>query len=103
MTFSTYSSTFIILFKNVFKYLNISEWLEVGIFIFELLIINWYLFKALNKPSLFRNIDSKLKLVKEIISDKKNESLAVNSDMYDENLFRLKNYMIEKKHLLILL
>ena len=37
--------------KNIFKFIdypNILEWLKVGLFVFELLIISWYLFKALN-------------------------------------------------------
>jgi AraC-like DNA-binding protein len=86
--------------KNIFKftdYSNILEWLKIGLFIFELLIISWYLFKALNNPNLFRNIDSKLKLVKTIIPDEKSENLAINENSYNKELFQLKSYMIEKK------
>ena len=92
---------FIALLKNIFKfsaYPNISEWLKIGLFLFELLIICWYLFKALNNPSLFRNIDSKLKLVKNIISEEnKSLQLAVNEKEYNEELLKLKTYMIEEK------
>ncbi len=92
---------FIALLKNIFKfsaYPNISEWLKIGLFLFELLIISWYLFKALNNPSLFRNIDSKLKLVKNIISEEnKSLQLAVNEKEYNEELLKLKTYMIEEK------
>lgn len=91
----------IALLKNVFKftdYPNISEWLKVGLFVFELIIISWYLFKALNNPELFRNIDSKLKLVSDIIlEEKKNESQNTNIKELDTELMKLKNYMIEKK------
>lgn len=92
---------FIALLKNIFKftdYPNVSEWLKIGLFVFELIIISWYLFKALNNPKLFRNIDSKLKLVKEIISDKKNnEPLTENEKKLNFELLELKKYMVEKK------
>lgn len=60
--------------KNIFKFSDypyISEWIKIGLLVFQLLIFCWYLFKALNNPGLFRNIDSKLKLVKDIISEEK--------------------------------
>jgi AraC-like DNA-binding protein len=91
----------IALLKNVFKftqYPNISERLKIGLFLFELFIIFWYLYKALNNPTLFRNVDSKLKLVKSIISEEKNsEQLAVNEKEYNEELLKLKKYMTEEK------
>lgn len=92
---------FIALLKNIFKFTDypyISEWLKAGLFIFELIIIFWYLYKALNNPSLFRNIDSKLKLVKNIISEDKNTGpLAVDEKEYKEELSKLKKYMEEDK------
>jgi AraC-like DNA-binding protein len=92
---------FIALLKNIFKftpYPNISGWLKIGLFIFELIIIFWYLYKALNNPGLFRNIDSKLKLVKNIISEGKNSAqLVVHEKDYNEELLKLKKYMIEEK------
>lgn len=59
--------------KNAFKFSDypyISEWIRILILVLQLFIICWYLFKALNSPDLFRNIDSKLKLVAEIVSEK---------------------------------
>jgi hypothetical protein len=48
-----------------------------GLLIFQLFITCWY-FES-NNPGLFRNIDSKLKLVSDIIlEDKDSESLAGN-------------------------
>ena len=92
---------FIALLKNVFKftdYPNVSEGLKIGLFVFELLIISWYLFKALNNPDLFRNIDSKLKLVEDIVSEEKeSESKPKNETEFNAELLRLKTYMIEKK------
>ena len=91
----------IALVKNIFKftdYPNVSEWLKVGLFVFELLIISWYLFKALNNPSIFRTIDSKLKLVKDIISEeKKSNQLDLNEKVFNEDLLKLQQYMIEVK------
>lgn len=92
---------FIALVKNIFKfteYPNISDWLKIGLFFFELIIIFWYLYKALNNPSLFRSIDSKLKLVEDIISEEKNiDQLAVNEKEFNEDLLKLQQYMIEEK------
>jgi AraC-like DNA-binding protein len=60
--------------------------------------IFWYLYKALNNPSLFRNVDSKLKLVKHIIYEEKNgEDLTVSDEEFDEELVILKEYMMEEK------
>jgi AraC-like DNA-binding protein len=91
----------IALLKNIFKfstYTNISEWLKIGLFLFELLIISWYLFKALNNPNLFRTIDSRLKLVSKIVSEeRKNEQLIENEKEDDKDLTKLKMYMIEEK------
>lgn len=87
--------------KNIFifsYYPEISEWLKIGLFLFQLLIVSWYLFKALNNPSLFRNVDSRLKLVADIVleerRDKQPEKLENN---YNENLLLLKDYMEKEK------
>ncbi|MEP6928853.1 MAG: helix-turn-helix domain-containing protein [Flavobacterium sp.] len=92
---------FIALLKNIFKfseYSNISEGLKIGLHLFELLIISWYLYKALNNPALFRNIDSRLKLVKDIISEEeKNKPFTANESQFDLEYLKLKKYMMEKK------
>lgn len=89
----------IALLKNIFKfstYTNISEWLKIGLFLFELVIISWYLFKALNNPNLFRSIDSKLKLVSKIVlEEKQNDQLQ--EDEYGKDLSKLKEYMVKEK------
>ncbi|RZJ51901.1 MAG: helix-turn-helix domain-containing protein [Flavobacterium sp.] len=92
---------FITLFKNIFKfsdYSDIFEWLKIGIILFQLFISCWYLFKALNYPGLFRNIDSNLKLVSDIVIEEKNSSIvAVTDKEYNEELVKLKRYMVEEK------
>lgn len=91
----------IALVKNIFKfseYPYISEWIKIGIVPVQLIIICWYLYKALNHPNLFRNIDSKLKLVQDIISEEKNnDQKPSNEKEYNQELIKLKQYMAEEK------
>ena len=91
----------IVVFKNIFKFSDypyISEWIKIGILVFNLFIICWYLYKALNHPDLFRNINSKLKLVSDIVlEEKKNEPAAVNEKEYNAALSKLKQYMVEER------
>ncbi|WP_316820446.1 helix-turn-helix domain-containing protein [Pedobacter gandavensis] len=101
--FTVALSTFysVALFKNIFKfssYPELSELLKVGLLIFELVIIFWYLYKALNNPGIFRNVDSKLKSVRNIISeDKSTGGVLVVEKEYSEELLKLKQYMLEEK------
>ncbi|WP_233603234.1 helix-turn-helix domain-containing protein [Pedobacter sp. KBW06] len=89
------------LLKNIFKfteYPGISGWLKILLLLFSPVITFWYLYKALNNPGLFRNVDSKLKLVKQIIYEEKiSEDLAATEEEYNEELLILKKYMIEEK------
>jgi AraC-like DNA-binding protein len=91
----------IVIIKNILKfsdYLNISEGIRIGILVLQLFIVCWYLFKALNHPDLFRNIDSKLKLVSEIIAEEKeNGPLAADKEEYNAALLKLQQYMREEK------
>lgn len=86
----------IVIVKNIFKFSDypyISDWIKIGILVLQLFITCWYLYKALNNPGLFRNIDSKLKLVSDLIlEDKKIEPETLNED-----LLKLKQYMTDKK------
>ncbi|OXA81301.1 Helix-turn-helix domain-containing protein [Flavobacterium aquidurense] len=92
---------FIALVKNIFKfteYPNISAGLKIGLVLFELIIIFWYLYKALNNPGLFRTIDSKLKLVQDIILEEKNSNqFTINEKEHSEELLKLQHYMMEEK------
>jgi len=92
---------FIALVKNIFKFSDypaFSQSLKTGGLVLHLLIVCWYLFKALNNPDLFRSIDSKLKLVKNIISEEvNNPQHVVNEKEYSEELLKLKHYMTTKK------
>lgn len=91
----------IVLVKNIFKFSDypaISEWMKIGVWIFQLGITCWYLFMALNNPDLFRNIDSKLKLVADLILEvKDNEQSVVPEKEYNADLLKLKKYMTEER------
>ncbi|WP_347053029.1 helix-turn-helix domain-containing protein [Flavobacterium olei] len=90
----------IALLKNILKfseYQNISEWIKIGGLVFQLLIVCWYLFKALNNPDLFRNVDSRLKLVSDIVLEDKSRGQIEVKDIYNEELLKLKHYMTEEK------
>lgn len=87
----------IVLLKNIFKfsdYQSITDGIKIAVIPFQLLIICWYLYKALNHPDLFRNIHSKLKLVADIIlEEEKNKPEIIN----EEEILKLKKYMTEEK------
>lgn len=86
----------IALLKNIFKfsdYPSVSEGIKVGLVLFQVLMVCWYLFKALNNPDLFRNIDSNLKLVADIVSEERNNEQPVLT----EDILKLKKYMDEEK------
>ncbi|KFF18416.1 helix-turn-helix domain-containing protein [Flavobacterium hydatis] len=89
------------LLKNILKfsdYLYVSDWIKSGLLVLHLLVVCWYLFKALNNPGLFRSIDSKLKLVSDIVlEEKNNEQLAISEKEYNEDLLKLQQYMAEEK------
>lgn len=91
----------IALLKNILKfsdYSYISEWIKAGLLLLQMFIVCWYLLKALNHPGLFRNIDSRLKLVSDIVSEEKNkDQSAVNDKEHNEELVKLKKYMSEEK------
>jgi len=92
---------FIVIFKNILKFSDypyISEWIKIVILVLQLFIICWYLYKALNNPDLFRNIDSKLKLVADIVlEEKKSEPATENEKEYNAALSKLQQYMVEEK------
>ena len=86
----------IVILKNIFKfseYPEISEHIKIGILVLQLIITCWYLYKALNNPGLFRNINSKLKLVSDIISQEK----KIEPEILNEDLVQLKKYMMDEK------
>jgi AraC-like DNA-binding protein len=89
----------IVLFKNIFKFSDypaVAELIKILVFVFQLVLVCWYLIKALNNPHLFRNIDSKLQLVTEIILEKP-KGIQLDAMEFNEELLKLKTYMVEEK------
>lgn len=86
----------IVILKNIFKfsdYSYVSDWIKIGILVVQPFIICWYLYKALNDPGLFRNIDSKMKLVSDIIAQEQ----KIEPEILNEDLIKLKKYMLNEK------
>ncbi|MBD3906719.1 helix-turn-helix domain-containing protein [Chryseobacterium sp. Ch-15] len=86
----------IVIFKNIFKFSDypyISDWIKIGILMLQPFITCWYLYKALNNPGLFRNIDSKLKLVSDLVLEEK----TIELETLNEDLLKLKKYMTDEK------
>lgn len=86
----------IVILKNIFKFSDypyVSDWIKIGILVLQLFIICWYLYKALNNPGLFRNIDSKLTLVADLILHEK----KIEPEILNEDLLKLKKYMVDEK------
>jgi AraC-like DNA-binding protein len=86
----------IVIIKNIFKFSDypyVSDWIKIGILVLQLFITCWYLYKALNNPGLFRNINSKLKLVSDIILEEK----KIEAKTLNEDLQKLKKYMADEK------
>lgn len=86
----------IVIMKNIFKFSDypyVSDWIKIGIQVLQPFIICWYLYKALNDPGLFRNIDSKMKLVSDLILEEK----KIEPETLNEDLVKLKKYMADEK------
>ncbi|WP_340153387.1 helix-turn-helix transcriptional regulator [uncultured Marivirga sp.] len=87
------------LLKNIFKfssYDHISDLLRAALYVFYLVIICWYLIKSLKNPALFRNVDSKQKLVATLVEE--NRTSADKENTANNSRIKLLNdYMLQKK------
>lgn len=89
--------------KNVLRYTDIEIlwiWANVVMQILVLIVTCWFVLKALNHPELFRGIDSKLPLARDILP-KENENAVQIKDNQNEAVLSkisiLKHYMAEKE------
>nr|WP_199002420.1 AraC family transcriptional regulator [Flavobacterium sp. ASV13] len=89
--------------KNIVRYADIDFLWIWSNFLLQFLVLTvtcWFVLKALNYPELFRGIDSKLLLAREILP-KKNEEVAEIKDNQNETITNqistLKQYMEEKE------
>lgn len=89
--------------KNIVRYADIDFLWIWSNFLLQFLVLTvtcWFVLKALNYPELFRGIDSKLLLAREILP-KKNEEVTEVKDNQNETITNqistLKQYMEEKE------
>lgn len=92
----------IVALKNVLRYSGFREiflWTNVLVGAIALLITCWFIMKALNHPELFRGVNSKLQLTKDILPavEEKTESKDVQDDAISSQISTLKQYMAEKE------
>ena len=88
--------------KNVLRYSDYRQiflWLTVVVGSAALFITCWLVMKALNHPELFRGINSKIQLTKDILPEveEKTESKNVQDDAISSQISRLKQYMAERE------
>ncbi|SHL25026.1 helix-turn-helix domain-containing protein [Flavobacterium xanthum] len=92
----------IVALKNILRYSGFREiflWTNVLVGAVALLITCWFIMKALNHPELFRGVNSKLQLTKDILPEveEKTESKDVQVDAISSQISKLKQYMAEKE------
>ena len=92
----------IVALKNVLRYSGFREiflWTNVLVGAIALLITCWFIMKALNHPELFKGVNSKLQLAKDILPavEEKTESKDVQDDAISSQISTLKQYMAEKE------
>ena len=88
--------------KNLLRYSDYRQmflWLNVVVGSVALFITCWLVMKALNHPELFRGINSKLQLTKDILPEveEKSASKDVQDDAISSQISTLKQYMAEKE------
>ncbi|OAB27237.1 transcriptional regulator, AraC family [Flavobacterium fryxellicola] len=92
----------IVALKNVLRYSGFREiflWTNVLVGAIALLITCWFIMKALNHPELFRGVNSKLKLAKDILPkvEEKTEFKDVQNNAISSQISILKQYMVERE------
>jgi len=89
--------------KNVLRYSDYRQvflWLNVVVGTVALFVTCWLVMKALNHPELFRGINSKLKLTKDILPEINDSTIEVkehHNEVINEQILNLKQYMTEKE------
>ncbi|WP_029269220.1 AraC family transcriptional regulator [Flavobacterium sp. KJJ] len=88
--------------KNLLRYSDYKQiflWLNVIVGTGALFITCWLVMKALNHPELFRGINSRLKLTKDILPEveEKSQSSNIQDDVVLSKILALKEYMNQKE------
>jgi AraC-like DNA-binding protein len=92
-----------VLCKNLLRYIDYNEvflWANVVVGMVALFIMCWFVLKALNHPELFRGIDSKILLTKDIINKTEINANVIESkndqdSIITDQIALLKNYMMD--------
>jgi len=92
----------VVALKNIRRYSDFREvflWANVLVGTIALFITCWFIMKALKHPELFRGINSKLRLTKDILPEveEKSESANEQNDLISRQITELKRYMTEKE------
>jgi len=90
-----------VIFKNSLiytRYNNLFTWANVILGIIFLFVMCWFVLKALNHPELFRGIDSKLQLTKNIIYKPETDTNLTESGN-DQNINTTTQIALLKKHM----
>lgn len=88
--------------KNLIRFSSFREiflWTNVLVGSIALFVTCWLIMKALNHPELFRGVNSKLKLTKDILpkAEEKPEFVNAQSELINNQIILLKQYMSEKE------
>ena len=93
----------IVALKNILRYSGFREvflWANVLVGSIALFVTCWFIMKALNHPELFRGINSKLKLTKDILLHNNENEIEVKehqNEVVNAQISTLKQYMAEKE------
>lgn len=92
----------VVALKNIIRYSGFREvflWTNVLVGSIALFITCWFIMKALNHPELFRGVNSKLKLTKDILPEVEDKSAPSNTQnaLISSQISALKQYMAEKE------
>lgn len=93
---------FLVASKNALRYTDYRQiflWSNVFVGSAALFITCWLVMKALNHPELFRGINSKLQLTKNILPEIEEKSQPENAkdDLTSSQISKLKQYMVENE------
>jgi len=93
----------LVLLKGLLRYTDFNEtfiWANILVGSVALLVTCWFVLKAMNHPELFRGINSKLQLAKDILP-KENQAVAEIKDNQNDavktQIEELKQYMTQKE------
>ncbi|MEA9412123.1 helix-turn-helix transcriptional regulator [Flavobacterium sp. PL02] len=89
--------------KNFIRYTDFNLlwiWANVVMQFLALVVTCWFVLKALNYPELFRGIDSKLQLARDIVPEENENTIEIKenkNEVITAQISTLKQYMTEKE------